>query len=323
MSSNRAALGLLAAGLLAACVPPEPGTRGRIGPTMTVCVDGVCRDQPRDLVTAQLADGRELERQQDPDAWRGEAPAELARAAAEGDARAAHKLGQAHEFGAGGLRRSPGTAVRFYEQAADAGMPWAQWRLARLVEQGVAPGGRSRALQLNVSAARGGVARAAHNVGVTLAEGRGAPRNMAEAAQWFTLAAENGVAESQYNLALMLFSGDGVAREPNAAVNWMRTAARNGYLPAQRAAGFLYSTGLEEMGPDLQEARTWLAAAAAQGDAESRRLLPQVERALAAERAARLEFERALLFQRERTRALWGAVALHALLSPPPIVLVW
>jgi hypothetical protein len=306
-------LALGAVGLLAACANPPNSGRSGFGEVVEVCEGNNCRLQPRAVVNPDLVSDAWQRRQEDPDAYRGESVAALREAAAAGDARAAHKLGQAMEFGP----RNLPAAARAYQQAADAGLPFAQFRLATLAERGVVPGGRNRALELYLAAARGGVAQAAHNAAVMIQR-----EQPGEALRLYTFAAENGVPEAQYNLALMSFRGAGIPRDPFGGVTWMRRAAQNGYLPAQRAAGRLYMTGLEEMGQDLNEARTWLSAAASRGDAESRRLLPRVERAAAAEAAQRTAFEREFALQREETRALWGAAALAAVLTPPPVVVV-
>jgi TPR repeat protein len=88
-----------------------------------------------------------------------------------------------------------------------------------------------------------------------------------------------------YDLGLRYFRGDGVPQNSFKALEWMRSAAERGDVPAQAALGRLYFTGLQEMGSDLQEAERWLSAAAAGGDAESRELLPEVQAALADDRA--------------------------------------
>lgn len=278
-----------------------------------VCDDRGCRMQPREAVTARLAGDAHARRQLDPEAYRGEPVAALREAAAAGDARAAHRLGQALE-----ARGDLAGAARAYAPAAEAGLPFAAFRLAQLVQRGAAPGGPPRARELTEVAAAGGVAQAAHNMGALAQRAR----NPAEAARWFSTAAENGVPESQHALALMLFQGDGVPRDPFGGVTWMRRAAQNGHAPAQMAMGRLGLTGLEEMGQDLNEAQTWLTAAAGQGDREAARLLPQVEAARAAQAQARLAFQRQLVLQREQTRALFGAVILAQLLAPPPVVIV-
>ena len=303
--------------LLAGCQTRMVGGSG-FGRAVQVCDEAGCRVQPREAQTIAMGEDERLQRQADPDLYRGEPVAELRSAAAGGDPGAAYRLGQAHEFGAGGLARSAGQAARQYEAAANAGMPFAMFRLARLVEQGAAPGGRARAIQLYTGAAQGGVAQAAHNLGFLFLEGRGLPRDTAEAARLFTQAAEKGVAESQYNLALMYFRGEGVSRQPYDALQWMRRAAQNGFLPAQKAVGRLYMTGLEEMGQDLGEARSWLSLAASRGDVESRRWLQQVEQAERAER----DYRQSLTLQAQQTQALWASVALAAALAPPPVTVV-
>ena len=78
-----------------------------------------------------------------------------------------------------------------------------------------------------------------------------------------------------YDLALRFFRGDGVGQDSYKAVKWMRDAAERGYLPAQKAIGRLYLTGLEEMGADPQEAERWLMIAANRGDHKARKLLAE------------------------------------------------
>lgn len=98
-----------------------------------------------------------------------------------------------------------------------------------------------------------------------------------------------------------------MSRQLHEALKWTRQAAADGRLPAQRSVDQLHLTDLDTMGQDLQEARTWLGIAASRGDRESRRLLPEVDRALRPVRdhALRLRLHAA------RTAAWWGS-APHA-----------
>ncbi|MCL1980563.1 MAG: sel1 repeat family protein [Proteobacteria bacterium] len=82
-----------------------------------------------------------------------------------------------------------------------------------------------------------------------------------------------------YDLALRYFRGDGVRKDSYKALSWMRVAGEQGNLKAQKALGRLYLTGLEEMGRDPGEARTWLSLAASRGDRESKQLLAKAEAA--------------------------------------------
>ncbi|WP_165838701.1 tetratricopeptide repeat protein [Roseicella frigidaeris] len=316
----RAALAALALLLLAAGCAGQRGGSG-FGPMVRVCDESGCRDQPKAAIQPAAGEDPRTVRQQDPDAYRGEPVAALRQAAAEGDAGAAYRLGQAYEAGAGGLPRDARQAARLYAQAAEAGMPFASLRLGRLTEQGQAPGGLGRAIALYRAAAEGGVAQAAHQLGVLALDGRGLPRDPAEAAGWFRRAAEGGVPESQYNLALMLFRGEGVARQPYEAIQWMRRAGDQGVVPAQLALGRLYMTGLEEQGQDMQEAQSWLSRAAAAGDAEARRLLPGVTQAAQAERSSWQAAQRAYALQAAATHSYWwGAPYWPLLLLTPRFV---
>ncbi|MEL6766087.1 MAG: tetratricopeptide repeat protein [Pseudomonadota bacterium] len=78
-----------------------------------------------------------------------------------------------------------------------------------------------------------------------------------------------------HDLALRYMRGDGIRRQPFQAIRWMRNAAERGNVDAQAALGKLYLSGLEETGPDYQEAVNWLELAAGNGDRESRQLLAE------------------------------------------------
>ncbi|PID73282.1 MAG: hypothetical protein CSB33_04750 [Desulfobacterales bacterium] len=87
-----------------------------------------------------------------------------------------------------------------------------------------------------------------------------------------------------YDLGLRYFRGDGVRQDSYQAIQWMRTAAERGNLDAQKALGRLYLTGLEEMGPDPQEAEKWLLIASSRGDKASGKLLKEASEARKKER---------------------------------------
>ena len=89
-----------------------------------------------------------------------------------------------------------------------------------------------------------------------------------------------------YDLGLRYFRGDGVRQDSYQALKWMRDAGERGVVPAQLALGRFYLMGLEEMGPDPAEAETWLSMAAAKGNKEARRLLPQAQAAKKDENSA-------------------------------------
>ncbi len=80
-----------------------------------------------------------------------------------------------------------------------------------------------------------------------------------------------------FDLGLRYFRGDGVEQNSYQAIEWMRKAGERGNLNAQAALGRIYLSGLEEMGPDFQEAHKWLLIAASRGDEESSKLLTQAQ----------------------------------------------
>ncbi len=270
----RAAAPLVLAITAAACAP-RPPLGAVLGDAVRMCEAGrPCEVRPTASATSRPEEAsRRGERQQDPDAYRGENLGELRAAAEAGDPGASYRLGLVHQLGLAGAARDPRLAARHFERAAEAGRPWARFRLAQMLDASGTD--RARSLELKAAAVLGTQHR----------EGRGGvPRDAAEAARWFAVAAENGAPEAQYNLGLMHYRDEGVPRQFHEALRWMRQAATNGHVPAQRAVGQLYLTGLDTMGQDFQEARTWLASAAGRGDRESQRLLADLDRAMVADR---------------------------------------
>lgn len=304
---------------IAGCAQP-PKTNRAFGSTVQVCDGADCRVVPTDQLRTSMPEvDRRGERQSDPDLYRGEDAATLQATAESGDPRSAYMLGQVYEFGLAGRRRNPATAAHWYEVAASGGHAWANFRLASLLETGA--GGRrdpSRAALLMGIAAQAGVAQAAYNLGMMYHGGKGVPRDSTEAVRWLTVAAENGVPDAQINLGVMYFNGDGVERQLYQALTWMRQAAKGGNQKAQKAVGRLYMTGLETMGQDLQEARSWISMVAAKGDREAQGWLRQIDQALADERA----FSQQMQLQAAQTQALWASVVLAAFLAPPPVTYI-
>ncbi len=108
------------------------------------------------------------------------------------------------------------------------------------------------------------------------------------------------------DLAMRFMRGDGIRQDSYQAVRWMRDAAERGNLRAQGALGRLYLTGLEEAGPDYNEAAKWLSIAAAQGDREAAELVELAEAERAEEQAFQEEIRRTREFV---TRTYWFETA--------------
>ncbi len=115
------------------------------------------------------------------------------------------------------------------------------------------------------------------------------------------------------DLAMRFMRGDGIRQNSYQAVLWMRDAAERGNLRAQSALGRLFLTGLEEAGPDFNEAAKWLSIAAARGDREAAELLPFAEEERAEEQAFQEEIRRTREFV---TRTYWFETAYFGFYDP-------
>lgn len=124
--------------------------------------------------------------------------------------------------------------------------------------------------------------------------------------------ADSGDPVAQYRLGLAIYRRQAAGTLYD-ALQMLRRSADGGHVPAQKAVGRLYMTGLDTMGQDLNEAQRWLSLAAPR-DAEARRWLVQVERGLANERAYGYELQRL----NGETQAYWSSWASAAWSAPWP-----
>ncbi len=120
--------------------------------------------------------------------------------------------------------------VRYIRQAAENGLPSAQYRLAKLYENGRGVGSKdlAEARRWTERAANAGHRKAMHNLGIYYAEGRGASQDFEQAARWFEEAALLGATDSQYNLAVLYEQGLGVPLSLPDAYAWYAIAGRSG-----------------------------------------------------------------------------------------------
>jgi len=156
-------------------------------------------------------------------------PQALHDGAAAGDAGAAFELALRLLDGRG-VARDPHAAAQWFEQAANRGLPIAEYRLAALYEKGV---GVTRdlpaAMGWYVKAATAGNARAMHNLAVMHAEGSiGGKPDYATAAEWFRKAGQFGVRDSQFNLGILYARGLGVPQDIGQSWLWFSLAAQQG-----------------------------------------------------------------------------------------------
>lgn len=160
--------------------------------------------------------------------------------AARGHVGAKAGLGLLYKIGYG-VEKDLTTAAKYYAEAAEGGMPEANYQLGLLYE------------------------------GVEGDEG--VKKNLVTAAECYTKAAESeeGHANAAWKLGLAYGIGEGVKKNPATAVKWFTKAAESekGHAGAECALGFAYENG-QEVEKNLVTAAEWYAKAAEKGDAFAR-----------------------------------------------------
>ena len=123
--------------------------------------------------------------------------AEMKRMAEAGDAEACLEMGILHENG--GEQPPDYIEARiWYERAAAKGVAVADFRLGKLVSEGL--GGsenQEAAFQHYLKAAQGGLALAQYNVGAMLASGRGTRRDYVEGLAWLIVATRDAAVDPE------------------------------------------------------------------------------------------------------------------------------
>ncbi|MDE0335520.1 MAG: tetratricopeptide repeat protein [Defluviicoccus sp.] len=187
-----------------------------------------------------------------------------------------------------------GDAMRWYQKAAEAGSPQAQFLLGMKYDNGVgADPDPGRAVDWFRRAAEGGHALAQYRLASALNEGRGVERNVAGAASWYRRAAENGIPEAAFNLAYILDKGLAGAADAAGAAKWYLMAAEAGLGQAQFNLAVLHAEG-RGVARDPVEAWIWFSCAVAAGLPNAERYLRRVDKKIdeAQRAAARTAVER-------------------------------
>jgi TPR repeat protein len=156
------------------------------------------------------------------------------------------------------LAQNDARGLALLTRTAEAGLPLAQYRLAKLYESGdgveLDP---MRVLQWTERAAASGNVRAMHDLGFYYARGDAATLDETAAFRWFRQAAEFGLADSQYNLGILYQQGRGVSADMAEALFWFTLAADQGDGAAQQR--------LIDLGADLSAIHIEQARARADG----------------------------------------------------------
>ncbi len=125
--------------------------------------------------------------------------------------------------------------VKLMRQAAERGLPIAQYRMGKIYEDGaLVPKDENAARRWTERAANGGNRRAMHNLAMLYAEGQGVPQSYEKAAKWFQQAALLGLTNSQYNLGFLYEQGLGVPESLEDAYVWYSIAAKAGDAGARK-----------------------------------------------------------------------------------------
>ena len=106
-------------------------------------------------------------------------------------------------------------------------------------------------------AAASGDPRAAFEIGMRYAEGRGIAADPKAAAEWYARSADQGLAPAQYRWAVALEKGIGVARDSEKAKHWYSLAAEAGNVRAMHNLGVLHANAR-----DIGSALPWFQKAA-------------------------------------------------------------
>jgi hypothetical protein len=151
-----------------------------------------------------------------------------------------------------GVEKDPGEALRWFREAAQAGMPAAEIALGTLLASGA----------------------------------EGIAQDDATARVWFEKAAARGEADAEWSLGVMHEEGrGGLAPSATRAVEWWMRAAKQGHPLARAKLGVAYVSG-EGVRRDLVEAYAWLAAS---GVPEAQNWVDQLADRLGARDLARAE----------------------------------
>lgn len=173
-----------------------------------------------------------------------------------------------------GVRRDGAEAARWYEAAAEQGVPEAQFQTALMLIDGeFLPRDRTRAYEMMRAAADAGNPMAQFNFGQLMIDEAGNEADEREALAYFERAARTGLPDAQYALALMLIQGE----EPDfdAARTWLARAAQQNFDTAQVELGSWLVEGIGGT-RDMEAGFGWIELAATGGNVAARNRLAKL-----------------------------------------------
>ncbi|WP_254218209.1 tetratricopeptide repeat protein, partial [Burkholderia multivorans] len=167
------------------------------------------------------------------------------------------------DYNAGDYRAA---LVQFHD-AAERGNRLAQFNYAMMLLTGEGVTANvDEGLRWLKRAANANMSHAQYVYGRMFDDGEFVARNPAEAHRWFLRAAKQGHVQAALSLANQFLDGRGTPRDNRQAFLWYKQAADAGEPTAQYVTASFYERGGDGVTRDLNIARAYYAAAAAQGD---------------------------------------------------------
>ncbi len=156
------------------------------------------------------------------------------------------------------VTKDPQGAYALMQSAAEAGNHLAQFNFAQiLIDSEPGPTGMAKAVSYYERAAEAGVADAQYAVSQILAGGAGGkPVDEVEARRWLVLAARQNFDTAQLDLGTWLVEGRGGPRDLKAGFGWIKRAADGGNVAAQNRLAKLYMGGIGTE-PNAIDAAAW------------------------------------------------------------------
>ena len=171
------------------------------------------------------------------------------------------------DYNAGNL----GAALIEFRKAAERGSRLAEFNYAMMLLNGEGtPVNVDEGKKWLRKAADANMSHAQYVYGKMYDDGEFVGRDPVEAHRWFLKAAEQGHVQAELALANQFLDGRGTGRDNKQAFVWYKKAAQGGDMTAQYVTGSFYERGGDGVDKNLNVARAYYAAAAAQGDPAAR-----------------------------------------------------
>jgi TPR repeat protein len=163
------------------------------------------------------------------------------------------------------------SALAEFRKAAQRGNRLAEFNYAMMLLNGEGgPANVDEGKKWLRKAADANMSHAQYVYGKMYDDGEFVGRDPTQAHLWFLKAAQQGHVQAELALANQFLDGRGTTRDNQQAFYWYKKAAEGGDMTAQYVTGSFYERGGDGVKQNLNVARAYYAAAAAQGDPAAR-----------------------------------------------------